>query len=132
MADTQAAVPAESTSAAPSTAKPGVDHSVRGKPVSGKVWKTQQTKRHTSMKPRMLQQGWDKQMEERKRQQIVKTIENELKEQTAAAKQKKREAEKERLKRKEENERKGEVVQKVSAAKLKRMKKKQLRQIRKA
>ncbi|KAJ3021082.1 hypothetical protein HKX48_009255 [Thoreauomyces humboldtii] len=106
--------------------------SVRGKPVSGKVWKTQQEKRHTSMRPRMLRQGWEKQMEERKRRDILKTIEGELKAQTAAEKQKRKEATIERHKRKAENEKKGEVVQKVSAGKVKRMKKKQLRQIRKA
>ncbi|KAI8815960.1 uncharacterized protein EV422DRAFT_337156 [Fimicolochytrium jonesii] len=97
---------------------------VRGKPVSGRVWKTTQTKRHTSMKPRMLRQGWQKQIEERKQHQVMKAIEKELKDEKAAERQ-------ERLKRKEENEKKAEVVQKVSAAKVKRMKKKQLRQLRK-
>ncbi|KAI8823950.1 coiled-coil domain-containing protein 86 [Fimicolochytrium jonesii] len=104
---------------------------VRGKPVSGRVWKTTQTKRHTSMKPRMLRQGWGKQIEERKQHQVMKAIEKELKDEKAAERQKQKDAEKERLKRKEENEKKAEVVQKVSAAKVKRMKKKQLRQLRK-
>ncbi|KAI8999486.1 hypothetical protein BC832DRAFT_541834 [Gaertneriomyces semiglobifer] len=104
---------------------------VAGKPVSGRVWKTTQTKRHTSMKPKMLRQGWAKQMEERRKREMVKSIERELKEQAASEKQRKREEAKERQKRKEENEKKAEVVQQVSAAKLKRMKKKQLRQLRK-
>ncbi|KND03281.1 uncharacterized protein SPPG_02332 [Spizellomyces punctatus DAOM BR117] len=104
---------------------------VRGKPVSGRAWKVTQTKRHSAMRPKMLRPGWVKQQEDRKKREIVKTIEKELKDQKIAAKQKKREEEKERQKRKEENEKRAEVVQQVSAAKLKRMKKKQLRQLRK-
>ncbi|KAI9106110.1 hypothetical protein DFS34DRAFT_47115 [Phlyctochytrium arcticum] len=97
----------------------------------GRVWKTPQVTRHSSMRPKMLRQGWAKQQEDRKRREIIKTIEKEIKDTKDEEKKAKREAEKERLKRKEENEKRAEVVQQVSAAKMKRMKKKQLRLLRK-
>ncbi|KAJ3214674.1 hypothetical protein HDU67_001380 [Dinochytrium kinnereticum] len=76
--------------------------------------------------------GWEKQQELRKQREIVKTLEKELRDEAQAEKDAKKKAAEERRKRKEENERKAEIVQIVSAAKVKRMKKKQLRMVRKA
>ncbi|KAI8589347.1 hypothetical protein BDZ88DRAFT_418532 [Geranomyces variabilis] len=105
---------------------------IRGRStVSGKVWKTAQTTRHTAMKPKSLRQGWSKQLEARKQRQIVLAIQTELRAATAAKKQQKKDAERARQEQKRENEKKGEVVQTVSASKVKRMKKNQLRNIRK-
>ncbi|KAJ3113856.1 hypothetical protein HDU96_002853 [Phlyctochytrium bullatum] len=83
------------------------------------------------MKPKSLRPGWEKQQEIRKQRQMVKAIEKELKDEAAAEKEAKKKEREERRKRREENERRAEVVQIVSAAKVKRMKKKQLRNIRK-
>ncbi|KAJ3192395.1 hypothetical protein HK101_006632 [Irineochytrium annulatum] len=103
---------------------------VRGVPVSGRKWKTLQTAKSATMKPKSLRQGWEKHQAERKQKEIVKLMQNEMKEEIKAAKEEKKRHLEERRKRKEENERKAEIVQAVSAAKVKRMKKKALRQIR--
>ncbi|KAJ3056906.1 hypothetical protein HK097_003066 [Rhizophlyctis rosea] len=103
----------------------------RGKTVSGRPWKAVQNKRHSSMRPKSVRPGWAKQVEERKQKQIVKAIQDEIIEAKKAEKEKKKQEAKEREERKKANEARGEVVQKVSAAKLKRMTKKQMRQLKK-
>ncbi|KAJ3029335.1 UNVERIFIED_CONTAM: hypothetical protein HDU68_012490 [Siphonaria sp. JEL0065] len=75
--------------------------------------------------------GWEKQQEIRKQHEIVKRMQFEMKEEIRLAKEEKRKEAEERKKRKEENERRAEVIQMVSAAKVKRMKKKQLKSLRK-
>ncbi|KAI9352667.1 hypothetical protein BDR26DRAFT_849659 [Obelidium mucronatum] len=104
---------------------------IRGTAVSGRVWKTVQTKRNSSMKAKAIPRGWEKQLEARKQQEIVKRMQFEMKEEIRLAKEEKRKEAEERKKRKEENEKRAEVMQMVSAAKVKRMKKKQLKLLRK-
>ncbi|KAJ3044623.1 hypothetical protein HDV00_001549 [Rhizophlyctis rosea] len=103
----------------------------RGKPVSGRPWKAVQTQRHSSMRAKSVRPGWAKQVEERKRKAILKAIQDEIIEGKKAEKEKKKQEATEREERKKANEAKGEVVQKISAAKLKRMTKKQMRQLKK-
>ncbi|KAI9343874.1 hypothetical protein DFJ73DRAFT_761819 [Zopfochytrium polystomum] len=103
---------------------------VRGLPTSGRPWKSVQTKRHTAMKPKSLKKGWKTHQEERRKAEIVKKMEREMKDEVNAAKEERRKKAEEKKKRKEENMRKAEIVQHVSAAKVKRMSKKQLRGIR--
>ncbi|KAJ3001470.1 UNVERIFIED_CONTAM: hypothetical protein HDU68_006890, partial [Siphonaria sp. JEL0065] len=81
---------------------------LRGAPVSGRPWKTVQTKRNSSMKSRAIPRGWEKQQEIRKQQEIVKRMQFEMKEEIRLAKEEKRKEAEERKKRKEENERRAE------------------------
>ncbi|ORY48334.1 hypothetical protein BCR33DRAFT_714704 [Rhizoclosmatium globosum] len=104
---------------------------IRGAPVSGRPWKTIQTKRNSSMKRKAIPKGWEKQQEERKQKEIVKRMQFEMQEEKRIAKEEKKKELEERKKRKEENEKRAEVMQMVSAAKVKRMKKKQLKSLRK-
>ena len=51
---------------------------IRGKPVSGKVWKTLQTKRSSSMTAH--KRGWDRQQKERRQREIILTLKKEKEE----------------------------------------------------
>jgi rRNA-processing protein CGR1 len=104
---------------------------VRRVPVNGRVWKVTEAKPPLT-KNKLSGQGWDKRQLIRRQDTILKTIKSEMLAEKEAEKAQKKKTLEERRKRKEENERKAEVVMKVSAAKMKRMKKKQLRLIRKA
>ena len=51
---------------------------VRGKPVSGKVWKSVQTKRTSSMA--VHKKGWEKQQQERRQREILMAMKREKEE----------------------------------------------------
>nr|CAH8853282.1 unnamed protein product [Trichobilharzia regenti] len=104
---------------------------VRGKPKSGRTWKDVRTAKHSAMKK-------DKGLHtafhiRRKIEEQVKQIRNaslERKKAKDELKRAKRLKEEEKRKRKLENERRSEIVVPVSnPAKIKRMRKKQLRMI---
>ncbi|KAI8836281.1 hypothetical protein BJ741DRAFT_606258 [Chytriomyces cf. hyalinus JEL632] len=116
--------------AAPATSTE-TEQPLRGVPVSGRPWKSVQTKRFSSIRPKSVRRGWEKQQDDRKQREIVQRMQQEMKDEIKLEKEKKRAEAEERKKRKEENERRAEVVQLVSAAKVKRMKKKQLKNLRK-
>ncbi|KAJ3065653.1 hypothetical protein HDU98_010961 [Podochytrium sp. JEL0797] len=119
------------SSAAPATAPIQTLKTVRGAPVSGRPWKSVQVKRSSHLKSKSIQKGWVKQQEDRKQREIVQRMQFEMKEEKRIAKEEKRAEAEERKKRKEENEKRAEVMQMVSAAKVKRMKKKQLKSLKK-
>ncbi|KAI8911698.1 hypothetical protein EDD86DRAFT_245959 [Gorgonomyces haynaldii] len=96
---------------------------VSRKPVNGRVWKNSEQKPSKQLRKGVLM-GWEKQQELRRQRDIVKKIEKENSD-------KKKEEQEERKKRKQENEERAQVMQKVSAAKVRRMKKKQLKGIKK-
>ncbi|XP_072043901.1 LOW QUALITY PROTEIN: uncharacterized protein [Amphiura filiformis] len=105
----------------------------KGIPKSGRKWKTEKTERFSEMKKdKPLRTSWEKKMKEKAEKKSIKMYERQLQESRASEIQKKKDRKADKLKRKLENERKSEVVQVLkNTAKLKRMKKKQLRQIEK-
>lgn len=106
--------------------------SISRKPVNGKVWKTRQQQPISQTKNRMPGQGWEKRQVQRNSDAVMRAMKSEhLLELEGIKVERKKRLEANR-KRKEENEQKAELVQSVSAAKVKRMNKKQLRMIRKS
>lgn len=105
----------------------------RGKPKSGRPWKTQRNDRFSAIRTTKTKKlNWDEKMKKRAEQKSIKNFEKELKEKRAKELEMKRIRSEENKKRRLENERKSEVVQTIkNTAKIKRMKKKQLRQIQK-
>ncbi|XP_017539290.2 coiled-coil domain-containing protein 86 [Pygocentrus nattereri] len=104
-----------------------------GKPRSGRVWKDRNKQRFSALlRDKPLRSSWQKKMEAKREKELVKQYHQQLKDQKAREKQEKRKRTEENLKRREENQRKAEIVQVIrNTAKLKRMKKKQLRKIEK-
>merc|ERR1712019_87309 len=95
----------------------------RGRPKSGRFWKTTQTQRCSAMKQdKGGKKSWDTKVAERLQKKLEKEFEKNLKEE----KKKKMEI-LEKREKKRENEKKGEVVIPIKdTSKIKRMKKKQL------
>ncbi|XP_054635076.1 coiled-coil domain-containing protein 86-like [Dunckerocampus dactyliophorus] len=104
-----------------------------GKPKSGRVWKDRNKQRFSALvRDTALCTSWEKKMAAKREKQLVQQYSLQLKEQKAKQKEEKRKRREENLKRREENERKAEIVQVIrNTAKIKRMKKKQLRKIEK-
>lgn len=104
----------------------------RGKPKSGRIWKEEKTKFSSIMKTRGLRLSFDKKQKLREDLKRVKEMSREIKERRKAEKEAKKQRRRENLKRAEENRKKSEIVQVIkNPAKIKRMKKKQLRMIEK-
>lgn len=102
----------------------------RGRPKSGRVWRDPGGKSGNRIAVAALKKPWSKRLLERAEKKAVKEFERELRETAEKEKEERKKKAEEKRKRKLENERKGEVVQKITnAAKLKRLKKKQLRNI---
>ena len=83
---------------------------------SGRVWKTAQAERTSAMvKNNASKLGWEKRQQRVLQDRITKKIERERAQEKLLIKQQKEQDLKERRLRKEENERKAEIVQKISA-----------------
>ncbi|KAM9315007.1 coiled-coil domain-containing protein 86 [Pholidichthys leucotaenia] len=104
-----------------------------GKPKSGRVWKDRNKQRFSAVvRDKQLCSSWEKKMEAKREKDLMKQFSVRLKEEKARQKEEKRKRREENLKRRAENERKAEIVQVIrNTAKIKRMKKKQLRRIEK-
>lgn len=104
-----------------------------GKPKSGRVWKDRNKQRFSALvRDKPLCSSWEKKMQAKREKDLVKQYTVRLKEEKAQKKEEKRKRREENLKRRAENERKAEIVQVIrNTAKIKRMKKKQLRRIEK-
>jgi len=77
-----------------------------------------------------LHTSWNRKQKDRMEKKLMKVYEKELKDEAKKQKEKKRKRIEERRKRREENEKKSQIVQVIkNTAKIKRMKKKQLRKI---
>eukprot|EP00058_Branchiostoma_floridae_P025000 XP_002610490.1 hypothetical protein BRAFLDRAFT_117812 [Branchiostoma floridae] len=84
----------------------------RGKPKSGKFWKTVRSERHSNIKKdKPLRTTWNKKMQQRAEKQSIKSFEKELKELKQKQLEEKRKRQEEHKKHKLENERKSEIVQ---------------------
>lgn len=104
-----------------------------GKPKSGRVWKDRSKQRFSALvRDKPLCSSWEKKMQAKREKDLVKKYSLQLKEEKARQKEEKRKRREDNLKRRAENERKSEIVQVIrNTAKIKRMKKKQLRKIEK-
>lgn len=105
---------------------------VRGKPKSGRIWKTPGQKKSKIISVKSLHPSWNRRLKDRAERESIKNYQKELKETAAKEKEEKRLRSEENKKRREENIKKAEIVQNITdSSKIKRMKKKQLRQIQK-
>ncbi|XP_051241440.1 coiled-coil domain-containing protein 86 [Dicentrarchus labrax] len=113
--------------------KPVVPLVPLGKPKSGRVWKDRNKQRFSAMvRDKPLCSSWEKKMQAKREKDQLKQYSVQLKDEKAKQKEEKRKRREDNLKRRAENERKAEIVQVIkNTAKIKRMKKKQLRKIEK-
>jgi len=104
-----------------------------GKPKSGRLWKEPRHVRLSKVtKTKPLKTSWTKKMQDKAEKKSIKTFEQNLKQDIKKKLEDKRSREELRKQRQLENSRKSEVVQIITnTAKLKRMKKKQLRLVKK-
>ncbi|XP_076626147.1 coiled-coil domain-containing protein 86 [Colletes latitarsis] len=104
----------------------------KGKPKSGRIWKEQKTRFSSIVKTRGIHRSFEKKQKLRDDLKRVKEMSRAIKAQKEADKEAKKQRRITNLKRAEENRKKGEVVQVITnTAKLKKIKKKQLRTIEK-
>ncbi|KAH9503852.1 Coiled-coil domain-containing protein 86 [Bulinus truncatus] len=103
----------------------------RGKPKSGRVWKTVRTERFSKIKQdKFFKTSWDKKMSLRTEKKRLKDLQVQLKTEKDKEKQLRRERIEANRKKKLENQRRAEIVQPIkNTAKIKKMKKKHLRMI---
>ena len=113
-------------------AKPSKQGPIAGMPVSGRSWKLE-CKRSSSIisKQKMVRKAWNEKMDIKKRQQTIKAKEQALKQSRIDEKREKKRVQAERKAQKEANILKGAVVQAISTKTVKRMSRKQLKDVRK-
>ncbi|TGZ72037.1 hypothetical protein CRM22_002327 [Opisthorchis felineus] len=104
---------------------------MRGKCKSGRVWKTVRIERHSAIKKdKGIRTSFLKRMADTEEKKRVREVGNKMKEERATRKRNKRLKEEEKRQRKLENEKRSEIVIPVkNIAKIKKMKKSQLRTI---
>lgn len=104
----------------------------RGKPKSGRIWKSVKSKFSSNIKSRGLKSSFASKEKLRKDLQAMKELSRSIKAEKEEELRKKKERRRENLKRQEENRKKSEIVQVITnTSKIKKMKKKHLRQIEK-
>ncbi|XP_043482265.1 coiled-coil domain-containing protein 86 [Leptopilina heterotoma] len=104
----------------------------RGKPKSGRVWKEPRKRFSSIVKTKGIRQSFEKKQKLREDLKHIKELSREKVAKMKEAKELKKERRRDNLKRAEENRKKSEIVQVITnTAKIKRMKKKQLRMIEK-
>ncbi|KAL3319550.1 coiled-coil domain containing 86 [Cichlidogyrus casuarinus] len=104
---------------------------IRGKPKSGRIWKDVRKQRYSANKqPKGIKKTYQQRMDMKNELQRRRESDKERLEARKAFKREKRQQEQEKRKRKEENIKKAEVVVPIkNLAKIKTMKKSQLRTI---
>ncbi|XP_037301310.1 LOW QUALITY PROTEIN: coiled-coil domain-containing protein 86-like [Manduca sexta] len=108
------------------------DSTIKGRPKSGKFWKSSRERFSSINKTKGLKQDFEKKTALRLESKRTKELSRQVMEQLKEKEVKRKERRRENLKKTEENRRKAEVVQVITnTAKLKRMRKKQLRFIEK-
>ncbi|XP_058065260.1 coiled-coil domain-containing protein 86 [Anopheles bellator] len=104
---------------------------IRGRPKSGRIWKTQK-ERFAVVKKTIRRMKTKERLAYRQEMKQIKELSQSLKNERKRQNEEKRERREENKRRRLENERKAEIVQIINnPAKLKRMRKKQLRMIEK-
>ncbi|XP_017880095.1 coiled-coil domain-containing protein 86 [Ceratina calcarata] len=104
----------------------------KGKPKSGRTWKEERKRFSSIVKTRGTRMSLDKRQKLKEDLKRVKELSRAIKEEKRAQKEAKKERRRANLKRAEENQRKSEIVQVITnTAKLKKIKKKNLRTIQK-
>lgn len=103
-----------------------------GRRKSGRKWKVQRDRFKSVVKPKGLKQDAKLRLAQKQEKLRIREFEKALKEEKKQELEEKRKRQEENKKRKMENERKNEVIQQIkNPAKIKRMKKKQLRMLAK-
>ncbi|GFQ82276.1 coiled-coil domain-containing protein 86 [Trichonephila clavata] len=105
---------------------------IKGKPKSGRVWKTDKSKFSSMCQVKPLKLNWSKKLELRQERKNLLSHVSEIKERKQREKELWKQTRRENIERKRENEIKSEIVQVITnTAKLRRMRKKDLKMIRK-
>ncbi|XP_050311884.1 coiled-coil domain-containing protein 86 [Anthonomus grandis grandis] len=105
---------------------------VKGKPKSGRFWKSEKKKFSSTIKTRGLKSSLEKKQALREKLQKIKETTRERLAQKKQEEEQRKERRRENLRRQEENRKKSEIVQVITnTQKLKKMKRKQLRYIEK-
>ncbi|XP_034828049.1 coiled-coil domain-containing protein 86 [Maniola hyperantus] len=105
---------------------------LRGKPKSGRFWKSKKNRFSSIVKTKGIKPDFQRKTALRLELKRTKELSKQIQEQIKEKEQVRKERRRENLKRTEENKKKSEIVQVITnTAKLKRMKKKQLRFIEK-
>ncbi|XP_012289208.1 coiled-coil domain-containing protein 86 [Orussus abietinus] len=113
-------------------AKKSVNLIPKGKPKSGRIWKEPKTRFSSIVKTRGTRLSFEKKQKLREELKRAKEMSRSIIAKKQAEKEAKKQRRIENLKRAEENRKKSEIVQVIkNTAKIKRMKKKQLRLIEK-
>lgn len=117
-------------------AKTDGDSRISAVPASGRWWKTKHTEKFSMMqyKPqhKTLSKSWELKVEQRKKRQVMKEMEAEIKARNDAEKEAAKLKKLEKAKRKAENEMKNAKLQVITKTeKIKKMSKKQLRNVMK-
>jgi rRNA-processing protein CGR1 len=103
---------------------------IKGRPVSGRVWKEQAQKASKRVAISTLKTGYAKRMKKLSELKIVKGIEKEMKDEKKNEKEARIQARKVQEEQRLANEKKNQIVQVISnSRKLKRLKKKQMKNI---
>lgn len=105
---------------------------VKGKPKSGRFWKSEKKKFSSVIKTKGIRDSLKKKQELKEKMKQIKELSNSIKAAKEEENENRKQRRRENLKRQEENRKKGEVVQVITnTKKLKKMKKKHLRTIEK-
>ncbi|KAG1139182.1 hypothetical protein G6F37_009933 [Rhizopus arrhizus] len=108
------------------TDKAGVVDTIN-KRVSGKIWKIQKKAAVRTQQPKQLRRTWDERTKERERDNAMKALEKQLKQEKQDEIDRKKQANLERKRIKEEKERQEALAAKMSAKRLARLKKREAR-----
>ncbi|XP_065168921.1 coiled-coil domain-containing protein 86 [Atheta coriaria] len=105
---------------------------IKGRPKSGRVWKSDRKRFSSIVKTKGIRNSFEKKEALRKQLKLAKDASRAIKEEKAQEKEAKKERRRENLRRQEENLKRSEIVQVIkNTSKIKKMKKKHLRQIEK-
>ncbi|CAL1290521.1 unnamed protein product [Larinioides sclopetarius] len=105
---------------------------IKGKPKSGRLWKSEKSRFRSMCQVKPLKSKWKKRLQERQERKDILAHQAELKEVKEQEKELRKQRRRQKLEQKRKNELKSEVVQVIkNTAKIKRMSKKKLRNIQK-